>query len=192
MTTISQLVEEYYGQLKHAVPMTQWREARSVMERFAARLRSESFDPVRDIEFFHARFQLYYPGTARPLPADLQRFRVLFMAEELSEYVTDNDTLKKLIQSGLTEQLPSQQPLEKQFDALIDLVYVALGTAHLHGFDFREGWRRVHEANMEKVRGKRAEESKRARTFDVIKPPGWRAPDLSDLVPLSGPPPSAA
>lgn len=69
-----------------------------------------------------------------------------------------------------------------QFDALIDLAYVVLGTAHLQGFDFEEGWRRVHAANMSKVRARRKSDSKRKSKFDVVKPEGWQAPVLTDLI----------
>ncbi len=79
--------------------------------------------------------------------------------------------------------LPQDVPsLAKKFDALIDLVYVALGTAYLHGFPFDLGWRRVHEANMKKVRATNAAQSARNSTHDVVKPPGWTAPTLDDLV----------
>jgi predicted HAD superfamily Cof-like phosphohydrolase len=69
-----------------------------------------------------------------------------------------------------------------QLDALVDLVYVALGTAHMQGFDFNEAWRRVHDANMQKVRAQNADESKRGSALDVVKPEGWKPADLSDLV----------
>jgi len=71
--------------------------------------------------------------------------------------------------------------LEGQLDALVDLVYVALGTAYLQGFDFNEAFRRVHEANMKKVRARQKSDSKRASSYDVVKPVGWTPPDLSDL-----------
>lgn len=47
------------------------------------------------------------------------------------------------------------------------------------GLPFNDVWDLVHRANMQKVRAKRAEESKRGSRFDVIKPPGWEAPDES-------------
>jgi predicted HAD superfamily Cof-like phosphohydrolase len=74
------------------------------------------------------------------------------------------------------------QDLEKQFDALIDLVYVALGTAYMQGFQFDVGFDRVHEANMQKVRAKRKEDSLRGSTYDVIKPKNWAPASLKDLV----------
>jgi predicted HAD superfamily Cof-like phosphohydrolase len=72
--------------------------------------------------------------------------------------------------------------LEQYFDGIIDLVYVALGAAYLAGLPFDEGFRRVHEANMKKVRAITAEDSKRGSTYDIIKPAGWEAPVLDDLL----------
>ena len=44
------------------------------------------------------------------------------------------------------------------------------------GFDFDEAWKRVHKANMKKVRMK-TERS----PIDIVKPIGWKPPDLKDL-----------
>jgi len=72
--------------------------------------------------------------------------------------------------------------LEEYFDGLIDLVYVALGAAYLSGLPFNEGFKRVHEANMKKVRALRTEDSKRGSTYDIVKPAGFVAPTLKDLI----------
>jgi hypothetical protein len=72
--------------------------------------------------------------------------------------------------------------LEEYFDGLIDLVYVALGAAYLSGLPFNEGFKRVHEANMKKVRALRTEDSKRGSTYDIVKPAGFVAPTLTDLI----------
>lgn len=134
--------------------------------------KEEDFDPWKDIVAFHEKFGLEYKGQPRELEQALCDFRVDFLDEELTEYISaysmDSDY--------------KHQRLEQMFDALIDLVYVAMGTAYLHGFDFPEGWRRVHAANMAKVRAERASDSKRGTTFDVVKPEGWKSPDLLDLV----------
>lgn len=119
-----------------------------------------------DILAFHQKFGLLYGGPTRALPVELATFRQRFMQEELDEYC----------------EADAHGDKAKMLDALVDLVYVALGTAHLHGFNFDEAWRRVHLANMAKVRVERPEDSKRGSGFDVVKPPGWTPPDLSDLV----------
>lgn len=126
-------------------------------------------DPyVTPIEEFHKKFGIAYDGAPRLLPEDLAQFRINFMREELQEYVD----------ACITKNM------EKQFDALIDLVYVALGTAHLQGFPFRAGFDRVQYSNMQKMKAINAALSTTGRPikYDVIKPVGWKAPVLLDLL----------
>lgn len=121
-----------------------------------------------DILEFHKKFGLPYGEDGHPtmLTQEMFEFRKGFMQEELDEY---------------NEAVEAKDPA-KAFDALIDLVYVAVGTAYLHGFPFAEGWYRVQQANMAKVRAERKEQSLRGTTFDVVKPEGWKPPCHDDLV----------
>lgn len=139
-------------------------------------------DFMADIVAFHKKFEVDYAGPPRQLPTDLLDFRVKFLKEELREYEDDANALACHLLTDKTDVANTTHLLEKQLDALVDLVYVALGTAHLHGFDFDEAWRRVHEANMKKIRTARAEDSKRGSTHDVVKPEGWEPPSHTDLV----------
>ena len=66
--------------------------------------------------------------------------------------------------------------LEGTLDALVDTVYIALGTAYLMGFDFDKAWKRVHKANMQKIRC-----ATKRSPIDVVKPIGWKPPKLDDL-----------
>lgn len=70
---------------------------------------------------------------------------------------------------------------EQYLDALVDVVYIALGTAYRRGWDFGEAWNRVHRKNMEKERGEPGN-SKYGSGFDIIKPEGWEPASLADLV----------
>lgn len=137
-------------------------------------------DFCKDITAFHTRFKVDYTGPPRPLKSRLHQFRAVFLAEELHEYNLAYIPVLETEYTGDRDVL--LKALADQLDALVDLVYVALGTAHLHGFDFDEAWARVHEANMLKQGVERAADSKRGSSFDVIKPRGWVAPDLRDLV----------
>lgn len=116
------------------------------------------------IRQFHKKFYLDYEGDPRQLPEDLEKFRIRFMQEELDEY-------RAACEAG---------DLEKQLDALVDLVYVAIGTADLQGFPFQRAWNAVHVANMKKIRTQRPTE--RGGGWDVVKPQGWKAPSLKALV----------
>lgn len=139
-----------------------------------------------DIADFHHRYGLDYSGAPRSLPDDMFVFRVLFMGEELEEYAgLPKGSLVRVLKQLLDANPPQKDSLQRredQLDALVDLIYVTLGTAYLQGFNFAEAWRRVQRANMSKVRVERPEDSKRGSGFDVVKPEGWKAPCHADLV----------
>ena len=130
-------------------------------------------DILTDIIDFHEKFKIDYVGPPRQLPKELEEFRSKFHLEEAREYADI---------AAINPEGRSREDCAKQLDACVDMVYVALGTAYLHGYDFAEAWKRVHAANMAKVRCERPGDSARGSTFDVIKPDGWIAPDLRDLV----------
>lgn len=149
-------------------------------------------DMMGDIVAFHQFFGQEYLGKPRSLTSEGQaddtvyHFRSKFMQEEKDEYdelQPDLDAkIKKYDEQGIAAAL------ELQLDALVDLTYVVLGTAYLQFGSkiFNEAWRRVHHANMQKVRADQAQEgstdSGRKPTFDIVKPKGWVAPNHIDLV----------
>lgn len=126
--------------------------------------RTSMFEDVCD---FHWKFNRQYAGEPRMLDELTSKFRIHSLHEELDEYEL-------------------AETLEDKFDALIDLIYFALGTAHLHGFQrFEEGFKRVHGANMAKELSSPDAPSKRGPEFtgmDIIKPKGWTTPVLTDLL----------
>ena len=61
-------------------------------------------------------------------------------------------------------------------DALIDTIYFSLGALYQLGVDFDGAFTEVHEANMAKKAGVKAE---RGLDGDASKPSNWKAPDLS-------------
>ena len=141
------------------------------------------FDPVADITEFHAKYGLLYPGKPRRLPYELFKFREQFLDEEVVEWADHGRALAESAEKG-DDRADYTYHLEEQLDALVDLMYVLLGTAQLQGFlpVFPEAWRRVHEKYMQKVRAQTASDSKRGTTFDVVKPEGWEPPSHTDLV----------
>lgn len=131
-----------------------------------------------DVGDFHRKFDLPAVETgpmgrfcvdAGPKNPDIEmiNFRLQFMLEELQEFV-----------QGMEQNDP-----EQMFDALLDLVYVALGTAHIFGFPWPEGWNEVHNANMAKIRAlPDGSNSTRGSGFDVVKPEGWVAPNIQAIL----------
>ena len=118
-----------------------------------------------DIKKFHEKFFLL-PLVDKPdlLPISMMRFRAIFLQEELDEFLKGY----------------SDADLEACADALVDIVYVALGTAYLMGLPFDDLWDEVQKANMNKIRAVKV--TKRGTTFDVIKPKGWQPPNLKHLL----------
>lgn len=144
-------------------------------------------DLFGDVCAFLEKFGQDYDGPPRDLDYELQAFRLKHMHEELHEYeawtfpdsLGFGDEMRHKIDAALVNARSNEDALNirraEQLDALVDLVYVTLQTARKHGFDFNEAWRRVHAANMRK-------EAHPNGKGGIRKPPGWVAPDHSDLV----------
>src|SRR4051812_37433278 len=121
-----------------------------------------------DVRAFHEKFELGKDRLPRPgfVSPELTEFRTKFMQEELDEF----------------KEAVLQDDLPQAFDALLDLVYVALGTADLMCLPWQSGWDEVQRANMNKVRARRAQDSLRGSTFDVVKPKGWTPPQIDKVL----------
>lgn len=128
-------------------------------------------DNFNDVGVFHDKFGLANntwdgPGR-REVSSELLLFRHKFMHEELDEFWKawqDSDEAKMA-------------------DALIDLVYVAMGTAHLMGLPWHTLWEDVQRANMTKVRASPDQPGVRGHhEFDVVKPEGWEGPHTEEIL----------
>lgn len=139
----------------------------------------ESF--YNDLVDFHKKYGLDYTGSMRPLARDVADFRMRCSIEEAEEIFGANESL-------LEVQTADEciNALADLLDGFVDQLYFTLGTLYLHGiqpWQFDEAWKRVHEANMRKVRAQPdGSDSKRNHGCDVIKPEGWIPADLTDLV----------
>lgn len=153
----------------------------------------QPFDPVTDVYAFHVKNNIHYAGKPRALDFELLQFRLKFMREELGEFEAHGDQawneLDKLTRSPeyavgdfAFDNANFVHELAAMADALADLVYVALGTAHLMGLPFRTVWERVHAANMLKQSKSTAHTAEERIKLKMIKPPGWEPPRHEDLV----------
>jgi predicted HAD superfamily Cof-like phosphohydrolase len=123
----------------------------------------------KDVEEFSKKFDIPRLDIPGFLDEEMHNFRVEFIKEELQEFIDSTEA----------GDLPTA------FDSLIDLVYVAMGTAYMMGFDnadWQELWSDVQRANMSKERCKNESDSERNNTLDVIKPEGWIAPKSEEIV----------
>lgn len=112
--------------------------------------KDKGFEDVRAFQEKFGQLSYYEPGflTRRKLEE-----RARFLQEELDE-------------------LLAAPTLDLQADALVDLVYVAYGTAVMMGLPWTALWDDVQRANMAKVRG----QTHRGNLVDVCKPDGWVGP----------------
>jgi predicted HAD superfamily Cof-like phosphohydrolase len=126
-----------------------------------------NFQSVGD---FHEKFGLPVTGHSPLTIIDNSAFlfRYQFLMEELQELLSAHRS----------------NNLAGVADALADLVYVALGTAHMYGIPFDEVFEEVQRANMTKERSKGSgdDRSKRGSSLDVVKPIGWKAPDINKVL----------
>lgn len=123
-------------------------------------------DILKDIDNFHKKYG-FEKNEKIDIPnnSELINFRTAFLMEELAEYtnaITKKDTAGAL-------------------DALVDIVYIALGTAWLFNLPFEKAWNEVQKANMSKIRAK-DKTGKRGTKFDVIKPKDWKAPSIEKII----------
>mgnify|MGYP000983687618 CR=1 FL=1 len=126
-------------------------------------------DMFQDVVDFHKKFGIQYDGPPRGRDGDLFKFRDLRFHEEIRE---------------IRDAIDACQAAE-ELDGYVDLIYIILGTCHLRGWDFNTAWKRVHEANMKKERANKDNPGKYGTLgdkVDIVKPPGWTAPDMTDLV----------
>lgn len=120
-----------------------------------------SKDWVSDISNMHSKYGVH--GWVRNNPEKLKeylRFRLDFIKEELDE----------------TEKAFSENDGEELVDGLIDLCVVAIGTLDAFGVDAHEAWDQVHQANMAKEVGVKAERPNPLGLPDLVKPEGWINP----------------
>jgi len=170
------------------------------------------FDAVGE---FHEKFGLPNATTNASNPREidpaLRDFRLKFLLEELTELCEGYGLGLKweIVDHGGRQDLP------KIADALVDLSYVTLGTAHVHQLPWAALFAEVQRANVTKERCKldhkfmpqgdgldlcvmaassgmttcerpRAEHSLRGSANDVIKPPGWSAPRIVEALMAAG------
>ena len=124
---------------------------------------------IKDIAEIHALAGVH-PVIARLNTAALAQFlefRVNFLQEEIDE-------AKNARSAG------------EMVDAIIDLVYVALGTLDAFQVNTELAWDRVHAKNMQKIPGHNPSRPNQFGFPDLVKPEGWTPPNHDDNVGLLG------
>ncbi len=122
----------------------------------------------KDVQAFQEKFGI--PMNDRPgfIDQEFIKFRLLFLCEELRE----------------TTQAAQDNDLEGIADGLVDLVYVAMGTAAIMGLPWDALWDEVQRANMAKMKAMSSEDQghREAWQYDVVKPEGWTPPRIKEIL----------
>ena len=115
-------------------------------------------NPFKDIETF---------GTACDQPASEANYKMYLdlireETDELEEAIQDNDKVEQL-------------------DALVDILVVTVGAISAAGWDGEAAWREVMNTNFAKIDADTGKVRKR-EDGKVLKPEGWKAPELEQFV----------
>ncbi|MFF7969259.1 MazG nucleotide pyrophosphohydrolase domain-containing protein [Streptomyces sp. NPDC007903] len=127
-----------------------------------------STSPARLVSEFHRAFGLDARAIPTEISPELAAHRGELLAEEAAEVAEVSVT----------------GPLDHLAQELADVVYVAYGTALVHGIDLDEVIAEIHRANMSKV-GPDGEIARRA-DGKVLKGDHYRAPDVSAVLRRQG------
>lgn len=120
-------------------------------------------DMMADVAEFHEQVvHVATPPEPTLLTIERQNWSVNFLQEELDEF----------------KQAHHDSNLPDAVDALVDLIYVAIGRLLEMGVPPTEAWDPVQRANMAKQRGK----THRGVDTDAAKPEGWLPPDHETLM----------
>lgn len=121
-----------------------------------------------DVYAFHRKFQV--PMASEPSLLDPVAFdyRRKFIQEELNEVV----------------EAHAQGDVRAVARELMDVSWMAIGTALMMGVPWTMCWQELVRANMERTRASDAGDprSKRHNSMDVVKPEGWREPNLTPFI----------
>ena len=127
-------------------------------------MHSSPSSPARLVHEFHLAFGLDTHTTPTEVSPELAAHRGELLAEEAAEVA----------------EVAVAGPLDRLAHELADVVYVAYGTALVHGIDLDAVIAEIHRANMTKL-GPDGLVSRRA-DGKVLKGDHYRAPDVSDVL----------
>ncbi|MFD3583018.1 MazG nucleotide pyrophosphohydrolase domain-containing protein [Streptomyces sp. NPDC058683] len=120
-----------------------------------------SSSPARLVREFHHTFGLDARTTPAEVSPELAAHRGELLAEEAAEVA----------------EVAVDGPLDRLAHELADVVYVAYGTALVHGIDLDAVIAEIHRSNMSKL-GPDGQVARRA-DGKVLKGEHYRAPDVS-------------
>lgn len=144
-----------------------------------------------DVHQFTTETGTECPDTPKAMTRDSVLFIIRMVMSELDELactVTDNsEDRDKLMNQAMSTRDPCKnftystedELIGAQFDALVDAWYYSLNTAAKHGVNMSKIFDQVHQANMAKRDPKSGKFLRRETDGKIIKPAGWKSPDIT-------------
>jgi len=69
----------------------------------------------------------------------------------------------------------------EKLDACMDMIWVILGYCYMKGYDVNDAWSEVARSNFDKI-DKDTGKVRKREDGKVLKPEGWRSPNLAPFV----------
>lgn len=172
----------------------------------------DPIDPQADVRAFMAAFNQPMPSKPQWPDQETMDLRVRLVAEEFCEWLRDSGYERNVWIAHYEETLPlngglreifswahdpdtadtiGERSMPKSADALIDMLYVTIGSLLAMGIDMWPLWAEVQRANMAKsVDSVKAADDRKIRGLSraekVTKPEGWKPPDIAGLLKNQG------
>jgi predicted HAD superfamily Cof-like phosphohydrolase len=133
---------------------------------------------IADVADFHRAMGV--PVLSRPGFPDRQRMRLRWKLIH-EEY---HELYEALGGAAMMGSKNTEANLPDAADAIADLIYVLIGTAHEFGIPLETVWAEVQRSNMAKL----GPDGKPVVRGDgkITKPEGWRAPDVEGILTAAG------
>lgn len=133
---------------------------------------------MRDVILFHEACDVPIHHSPVIPPAERIKLRRMLLDEESSETSEAMFELEQILDETLQATPDRIDVLMAEVaDGLADTIYVAIGAALEFGIPLTEVWSRVQAANMAKVDANTGK-VRRREDGKVLKPDGWKEPDI--------------
>lgn len=128
---------------------------------------------ISDVREFHEAFSV--PVLERPTVPGAERvaLRLRLIREEYRELL---EAMGERHEAATSNASCNTVDLVETADAIADLCYVLIGTAHEFGIPLDHVWDAVQASNMAKLGGKVREDGK------LMKPEGWKPPAIREIL----------
>lgn len=132
-------------------------------------------DIQRDVDYFMLSMGQTIREKPSLAPPEELQLRIDLITEEFDETIAALVQMQELVR-GKPVPATAVQLLADVADGIVDLMYVAIGTASALGIGLTEVWDEVQRANMEKTTGPVRDDGKR------LKPEGWTPPQVERII----------